>query len=130
MRLMTENSFALDMVAIYRQTPDGRLLECNDACARMLGYASREELLATGRLTYFNASDPLSVVAALSDLGSLGNVEVALRKKDGTVLWVLQNLKYVNVDEASKVWIEAAMFDDTDQRVAAQKLEYQAYHDG
>jgi diguanylate cyclase (GGDEF)-like protein len=130
MRHMTENSFALDMVAIYRQTPDGRLLDCNEACARMLGYSSREELLATGRLTYFNASDPLSVTAALSDLGFLGNVEVALRKKDGTVLWVLQNLKYVKVDEASKVWIEAAMFDVTDQRVATQKLEYQAYHDG
>lgn len=127
---MTEDTFALDMVATYRQTLDGRLLDCNEECARILGYSSKEELLAVGRFTYVNASDALSVIAALPDLKSLSNVELALRKKDGTVAWVLQNLKFVTVDEASKVWVEAAMFDVTEQRVATQKLEFQAYHDG
>src|SRR5688572_23441272 len=128
--VMTENSFALDMVATYRQTLEGRLLDCNDACARMLGYSSREELLATGRFTFVNVSDTLSIAAALPDLTQLMNVELAIRKKDGSVAWVLQNLKLVEVEEASKVWIEAAMFDVTEQRVAAQRMEFQAYHDG
>ena len=126
---MSEHQFALDMVAIYRQTPDGRLLECNDACARMLGYATRDELLAVGRLPYCNASDAMTVMAALPDLGSVSNIEVALRRKDGSVVWVLQNLKYVSVAEAEKVWIEAAMFDVTEQRRATQLLEFQAHHD-
>ncbi len=126
---MAEHDFALDMVAAYRQTPDGRLLDCNDACARMLGYSTREELLSTGRLNYFNASDAMTVMAALPDLGVLANVEVALRKKDGATVWVLQNLKYVSVADAEKVWIEAAMFDVTEQRTAKQLLEFQAYHD-
>ena len=126
---MAEHSFALDMVAIYRQTPDGRLLECNDVCARMLGYQSREELLAAGRLQYFNVSDAMTVMAALPDLGRLSNVEVALRRKDGSIVWVLQNLKYVDVVEADKVWIEAAMFDITEQRRTAQLIEFQAHHD-
>ena len=121
---MAEHSFALDMVAIYKQTPDGRLLDCNDVCARMLGYASRDELLAVGRLNYFNASDAMTVMAALPDLGTLPNVEVALRKKDGSVAWVLQNLKYISLADAGKVWIEAAMFDVTEQRRAAQMLEH------
>src|SRR5581483_1170672 len=51
------------------------------------------------------------------------------RKKDGSIAWVLQNLNLVSVDEASKVWIEGAMFEVTEQRVAAQRFEYQAYHD-
>ncbi|HEU4523048.1 MAG TPA: EAL domain-containing protein [Thermoanaerobaculia bacterium] len=127
---MTENSFALDMVAIYRQTLDGRLLDCNDACARMLGYGSREELMATGRFSYVNLSDTLSIAAALPDLNRLSNVELAIRKKDGSIAWVLQNLKLVEVEEASKVWIEAAMFDVTEQRTATERIEYQAYHDG
>jgi diguanylate cyclase (GGDEF)-like protein/PAS domain S-box-containing protein len=117
------------MVAVFRQTPDGRLLDCNDACAHMLGYASREELLAVGRLNYFNVSDAMTVMAALPDLGTLSNIEVAIRKKDGSVAWVLQNLRYVNVVEAEKVWIEAAMFDVTEQRRATQALEFQAHHD-
>lgn len=126
---MAEYSFALDMVAIYRQTADGRLLDCNEACARMLGYATREELLALGRLPYDNASDGMTVMAALPDLGTVTNIEVALRRKNGSVVWMLQNLKYVEVAEAEKVWIEAAMFDVTEQRRATQLLEFQAHHD-
>ncbi len=130
MSIMTSKPYALDLVAIYRQTLDGRLLDCNEACAQMLGYASPQELLTTGRLNYVNASDPLTIVAALPDLRMLSNVEIALRKKDGSVVWVLQNMKFVEVEDASKVWIEAAMFDVTEQRSAAQKLEFHAYHDG
>jgi len=118
-----------EMVAVFRQTPEGRLLDCNNECARILGYASRGELLNAGGFEYQNASDLISVSTALRDLGSLSNVEIALRKKDGSIAWVLQNLKLVLVDEASKIWIEGAMFDVTEQRIAAQRFEYQAYHD-
>lgn len=123
------DALASEMVAVFRQTPEGHLLDCNDECARILGYASRDELLATGAFEYQNASDLVTVSSAIHDLAALSNVEIALRKKDGGVAWVLQNLKLVKGDEASKVWIEGAMFDVTEQRIAAQKLEHQAYHD-
>ena len=100
---MPENhAFAAELVPAYRQTLDGRLLDCNTACARLLGYGSREELLATGRLDYFNLSDHLSISAALPDLVQLPGVEVALRRKDGSIAWVLQNMRLVRVDAASK----------------------------
>ena len=128
--MRSTDALANEMVAVFRQTPEGHLLDCNEQCARMLGYASRDELLGSGRFEYQNPSDLTTIATALRDLGSLSNVEVALRKKDGSVAWVLQNLKMVLVDEASKIWIEGAMFDVTEQRVAAQRFEYQAYHDG
>jgi len=127
--MRSTDALANEMVAVFRQTPEGHLLDCNEICARMLGYATRDELLNTGRFEYQNPSDLTAVATALRDLDSLSNVEVALRKKDGSVIWVLQNLKLVAVDEASKIWIEGAMFDVTEQRVAAQRFEYQAYHD-
>ena len=123
------DNLANEMVAVFRQTPEGHLLDCNGECARMLGYASRDELLGAGGFEYPNTSDLISVATALRDLGSLSNVELALRKKDRSIAWVLQNLKMVSVDEATKIWIEGAMFDVTEQRVAAQRFEYQAYHD-
>ena len=127
--MRTTDMLANEMVAVFRQTPEGHLLDCNEQCARILGYESREELLSSGRFEYQNQSDLISVATALHDLGSLSNVEIALVKKGGGVVWVLQNLKLVSVDEASKVWIEGAMFDVTEQRVAVQRFEYQAYHD-
>ena len=128
--MRSTDALANEMVAVFRQTPEGHLLDCNEQCARLLGYASRDELLGSGQFEYQNPSDLITIATALRDLGSLSNVEVALRKKDGSVAWVLQNLKMVSVDEASKIWIEGAMFDVTEQRVAAQRFEYQAYHDG
>ncbi|MGZ7079069.1 MAG: diguanylate cyclase domain-containing protein, partial [Thermoanaerobaculia bacterium] len=127
---MTEpQSLVVDIVAVFRQSPEGLLLDCNEECAHILGYASREELLAVGRLDYVNRSDFISVSSALRDLKSLSNVEIAVRKKDGSVAWVLQNLKMVVVEEASKAWVDVAMFDVTEQRIAVQRFEYQAYHD-
>lgn len=120
---------ATEMVAVFRQTPEGHLLDCNDECARVLGYSSREDILNHGMLEYQNASDLASIATALRDLGTLSNIEIALRKKDGGIVYVLQNLRMVEVESASKVWIEGAMFDVTEQRVAAQRFEYQAYHD-
>ncbi len=127
--MRSTDTLANEMVAVFRQTPEGHLLDCNDECARILGYASRDELLGAGGFEYQNESDLASISTALRDLGSLSNVEIALRKKDGGIAWVLQNLKMVSVDEASKVWIEGAMFDVTEQRIAAQRFEFQAYHD-
>src|SRR2546430_10335225 len=127
--MRSEDLAALEMVGIFRQTPEGHLLDCNDECARILGYASREELLSAGGFEYTNSSDLISISTALRDLEKLSNVEIALRKKDSSIAWVLQNLKLVSVDEASKVWIEGAMFDVTEQRTAVQRFEYQAYHD-
>src|SRR4051794_28397096 len=96
-----------DLVGLFRQRLGGRLLDCNDSCAQMLGYDSREELLAAG-FEYVNASDFAAITAALPDVPLLSNVEVALRKRGGGVAWVLQNLK-VTGDA-----IEGAMFDVTE----------------
>ena len=127
--MQSSENVAKGMVAIFRQTPEGRLLECNDECARILGYTSRDELLKAAAFEYQNASDLISIASALRDLGSLSNIEIALRRKDGSIAWVLQNLRLVSVDEASKVWIEGVMFDVTEQRTAAQRFEFQASHD-
>ena len=39
--------FERSLAGVIRTTLDGRILECNDACARIFGFASREELMAT-----------------------------------------------------------------------------------
>jgi len=119
--------FALEIVAILRQNVAGRLIDCNDAAARVLGFASREELLVHGQLDYVNESDQELVRAALRDLGTLNNVEVSLRRKDGSLAWVVQNLR-LSAGLAEPT-IDIAMFDVTEQRIAAQVFEFQIHHD-
>ena len=118
------------LVGLFRQGLDGSLLDCNDACARLLGYDDREDLLAARAFQYVHGSDLAAIAAAVPDLGFLANVEVALRKKNGSISWVLQNLQVTTSEDASALWVEGAMFDVTEQRLGAQSLEFQAQHDG
>jgi diguanylate cyclase (GGDEF)-like protein len=118
----SDSASTSDLVGLFRQSLAGTIVDCNDTCAQILGYASREELLAAG-FDYANASDFAAITAALPDVGVLANVELALRRKGGGIAWVLQNLR-VSGEE-----IEGAMFDVTEQRLGVQKLEYQAQHD-
>ncbi|MEO8035097.1 MAG: EAL domain-containing protein [Acidobacteriota bacterium] len=117
----------IELVATYLQTAEGQLVDCNFECARILGYDSSSELLEAGAFDYANISDFLAIRGALTDLRSVSNVEVALRRRDGSIIWVLQNLRLVQRD--GEDLFEAAMFDVTEQRMAVQRFEYQAYHD-
>src|SRR5437763_9165635 len=118
----SDSASTSDLVGLFRQSLAGRIVDCNDACAQMLGYPSREDLLVAG-FEYANASDFAAIIAALPDVGLLANVELALRRKGGGIAWVLQNLRVAGEE------IEGAMFDVTEQRLGVQKLEYQAQHD-
>lgn len=121
------SSLGSELVAVLRQSLSGTILDCNAACAHLLGFDSREEILRFGRLTYVNESDALTVHSALHDLDTLNNVELALRRKDGTVAWVLKNMKVHR--DGHESYVETAMFDVTEQRIAVQRIEHQAYHD-
>ena len=118
----SDSASTSDLVGLFRQSLAGRIVDCNDACAQMLGHPSRDDLLTAG-FEYANASDFAAITAALPDVGLLANIELALRRKGGGIAWVLQNLRVTGEE------IEGAMFDVTEQRLGVQKLEYQAQHD-
>lgn len=78
-RLLFERSLA----GVIRTTLDGKILDCNDACAKIFGYPSRKELLAspvTNRCV--RAEDQAVFIARLKQEGSLTNYEHCLRRKD------------------------------------------------
>jgi diguanylate cyclase len=65
-RLLFERSLA----GVYRLAPDGRILDCNDACLRILGYASREEYLShAGRDSFLRSGDWDVFLATLKERG-------------------------------------------------------------
>ena len=66
--------FESSVVGFYRTTLDGEVLDCNPAFVRIMGYASREELLACHALEfYFSASERQDFLEQCQSLGSLTN---------------------------------------------------------
>ena len=78
---------------LFFSTPAGRFVEVNDALVRMLGYASREELLQVDIATRLYASpEQLEHHAeVMKQEGYLHNLEASLRRKDGSPIHVLIN---------------------------------------
>ena len=87
----------------YFSAPDGRLIEVNDALVRMLGYDSREELLSVkAEDLYVEPGHREIVKRALHQFGRLRNHELALLRRDRSIIYVLEN-SFVVRDEAGQV---------------------------
>jgi diguanylate cyclase (GGDEF)-like protein/PAS domain S-box-containing protein len=117
--------FERNLAGVYRTTTDGRILDCNEACARIFGYGSREEFLnAVAEDFYFDPAARDRVVQMLREQGSVSNLELRLRRRDGSPVWVLESVTLLEGNV-----LEGTIIDITDRKHAQEQIEYQAYHD-
>jgi two-component system cell cycle sensor histidine kinase/response regulator CckA len=109
--------FERNLAGVYRSTLDGRILECNDAFARIFGYSSRDEILS-GPAVQLHPT-PQARAAFLESLekeGFLLNYGAEGKRKDGGSLRLLENASLVaNV-------IEGTLLDVTGQTKLEEQL--------
>ena len=110
-----------DITSQFISAPDGRVLDCNPAFARMFGFASVEEARSASAIdTYDAPSERESLLDRLRREGRLENEERFRRRRDGTKIHVVENL-IGDFDEGGElVRIRGYMRDDT-QRYLAEK---------
>ncbi|MGA2915705.1 MAG: PAS domain S-box protein [Sedimentisphaerales bacterium] len=77
-------------VALYRtRISDGKMLECNDFMAKLLGYKSRRQCLAQCYTTKY--ADPESrseMIKLLKEKGQIDSFELKARRINGELLWM------------------------------------------
>lgn len=121
--------FERNLAGLYRTTIDGRILDCNSAFARILGYPSREEVLKVSALDlYSDPGDRESFLERLSQQRVLVNFEVCLRRRDGSPVWVLANESLVE-EPGAETFMDGSLIDITDRKRAEQQRWHQANHD-
>src|SRR6267143_658554 len=78
---------------VFVATPDGKLLDCNDAFVTMLGYSSRDELMALdmGSVLHGVAEEREAFRKEIEAHNYVRNFEITVRRKDGTLLAVAQS---------------------------------------
>ena len=108
---------------MLRITRGGRILDCNESLARMLGYHSPRELLdaEVGQI-WDDPTDRERMIAKLSESESLSNYEVRYRGKDGKPVWALLNIHQSGPEGGEGRTLEATVIDITQRKQAEEGL--------
>src|ERR1700687_110094 len=109
---------------VFVATPEGKLLDCNDAFIRMLGHTSREELLALNVDAELYAShEQRDVFRREVELHNyVRNFEVTLRRKDGTLLTAMES-SFATRDAGGKIErYQGFLLDMTEKKRAEDEI--------
>lgn len=111
---------------IFQTTVQGRLVSANPAMARILGYASAEELMEQvtdlGKQVYAFPLGRERVLRALEQNGALDGMEMALRRKDGAIIWCSIIARAIRADDGQVVLVEGLLVDVTERKRAVEEL--------
>jgi diguanylate cyclase (GGDEF)-like protein/PAS domain S-box-containing protein len=125
--LISQNRFRLlfehNLSGFFRSLPDGRLLECNDAFARMLGYESSQEIIGVNSKSfYFDDGDRERYVAYLREHGSINNSVIRLRRRDGAEVWGIETVNLLRDEQGQPEVLQGTLIDFTERKHVEQAL--------
>ena len=115
--------FERNLAGVYRTTVDGRFLDCNDSMARILGYASRDELMAAEVIDiYHSISERDEIIGKLRQSGTLSNFEYKMRRKDGSSVWILENVSLMTEPGKPEV-LQGTLIDISERKQTEEALK-------
>jgi PAS domain S-box-containing protein len=111
-------------IAIFRTTPGprGSFLMVNPALCAMLGYTEQELRQGAVADIYQTPSERQVFSDRLLRAGRVTNVELQLRRKDGSLIWGAVNAQVVRQDDGEAGYFDCTMEDITARKQAEQSL--------
>lgn len=111
-------------MGLYITTPDGKLVDANQALVKMLGYPDRESLLKIGVTEhYVNVEDRTRQKAILESGEFLVDFEVQLRLNDGTIIWAEDHARPVCDAKGRVLYYEGAIENITERKQVEEALK-------
>ncbi|HJZ12176.1 MAG TPA: PAS domain S-box protein, partial [Acidobacteriota bacterium] len=117
-------------VGIFQSTPEGTVLTANPAAARIYGYESTEAFIAgvtdIGYQLFLNPQRRDELKRLLQDQGSVEEFEFEALKKDGSRIWISENVRAVRDQSGTLVYYEGFLKDITQHKRAEEELRESA----
>jgi PAS domain S-box-containing protein len=116
-------------VGLYRTTPAGQFLDANAAMVHMLGYPSREDLLASNPASFYVApEDRRRWQVLMEQEGVVRDFEARFCRYDGQVIWVNDTARAVKDEAGQVVYYEGSLEDITERLQAEDELRQYQEH--
>ncbi len=113
-------------IGIFMSTPGGRYISANPALARMYGYDSPAELIASitdiSTQVYANPEDRKAFMQFLEEHDEVLNHECRFRRRDGSEFWISMNVQAVRDEQGQIVAYQGFNTDITARKQAEQAL--------
>lgn len=111
---------------VYFSSPEGNLLDANPALVSMLGYKTREELMAIPpQQLSLQESDGPVLGRGSDDRGGLRTREITLRRKDGTPAICLDSSRAVWDGAGNIIRYQGTLVDVTEKRKMEREIGHQ-----
>jgi PAS domain S-box-containing protein len=111
----------------FQSTPQGRFISVNPAFAKLLGYASPEELVSSisdiATQYYANPEDRDRYRQLLNEAGSVNKFEFQVRRKDGSHIWVSNSTRAIYGRDGEIVRYEGNVSDITERKQAEMEMK-------
>lgn len=115
---------------VYFSTPDGRLLDGNNALVRMFGFDSKSDLQSI-RIAdlYVDPAERQRTLSLVNEHVTIQDREVRLRRRDGVEIVCLDSSRAIYDSQGRVVRYQGTLVDITQRRsVEAQLLEQQQFN--
>lgn len=110
-------------VALYRTTPDGRVLDVNRAFIECFNGPTRESVLCTrAQDLYVDPADRVRWGALVQSQGVARDFEAEMRRLDGTTFWARETVRAQRTPGGDVILYEGLIEDITERRRAGQLL--------
>ncbi|MBL7127595.1 MAG: PAS domain S-box protein [Ignavibacteria bacterium] len=115
--------FEEDLTGDYIATPEGKILLCNPAFAKIFGFESVEEILKTPIWKlYKSSSGRKAFLHLLNKKKRLDMYELELIRKDGEKINIVENAIGVFDEKGKLVQIKGYLFDITERKQAEEEI--------
>lgn len=120
------NLFENNLAAVFRSEVGGGLIEVNQALVDIFGYNSIEEIKKSrASELYYSQEEREEYIKELRKKGYVKNHQMRMKKKDGSEVWILENVMLTKEPKTNKEFIEGTLIDITETKRMQQALQEQ-----
>jgi PAS domain S-box-containing protein len=122
-----QSIFEHALEGIFQTSREGEYLAANPALVKMYGYNSFEELAANinniATQLYVDPNRRGEFIRLMQEHGQVLHFESEIRRRDGTTMWISENVRSIHDDTGTFLYYEGTVDDITEIKLAHEKLQ-------